>query len=152
MDVNRSPAAPVSGATTHITETIAVAADAGRVWSVVGDAATISAWLPAIATSSVEGQQRFCTTADGADLRECILERSDDERFYVYEILDSPMPVQSYRSRLSVDGHGDHSHVTWTADFEPSEGADAAEVEAMFSTIYREGLENVRARVQDEGD
>jgi len=136
---------------THITETIAVAADPGRVWSVIGDPATISAWLPAIATSSVEGQQRSCTTVDGADLRERIVESSDDERFYVYDILDSPMPVQSYRSRLAVDGHGDHAHVTWTADFQPSEGADPAEVEAMFSKIYREGLENVRARVEGGG-
>jgi len=40
------------------------------VWAVAGDPATISEWLPAIATSSVDGVQRSCTTVDGADLHE----------------------------------------------------------------------------------
>ena len=75
-------------------------------------------------------------------------ERSDAERFYVYEITDSPMPIASYRSRLAVSGHGDHAHVTWTADFEPAEGGDADQLEATFSQIYRDGLESVRSRVE----
>ncbi len=74
-------------------------------WEIAGDPATIPEWLPAIATSSVEGDQRAYTTVDGAELRERIVERSDEDRFYVYEITDSPMPVSSYRSKLSVDGH-----------------------------------------------
>ena len=132
----------------QINESITIDADPDRVWAVAGDPATISEWLPAIATSSVDGEQRSCTTVDGADLHERIVERSDDDRFYVYEITDSPMPLASYRSRLSVDGHAGHSHVTWTADFEPAEGRDAGELEATFSQIYRDGLESVRSQVE----
>jgi len=132
----------------QINESVTIDADPDRVWAVAGDPATISEWLPAIATSSVDGEQRSCTTVDGADLHERIVERSDDDRFSVYEITDSPMPLASYRPRLSVDGHTGHSHVTWTADFEPAEGGDAGELEATFSQIYRDGLESVRLQVE----
>jgi len=99
---------------TKINESMTIQADADRVWAIVGDLGTISNWLPAIAKSSVDGDQRSCTTVDGADLQERIVERSDAERFYVYEITDSPMPLASYRSRLGVEAHGDHSrHGTW---------------------------------------
>jgi len=79
----------------HINESIAIDADPDRVWAVAGDPATISDWLPAIATSSVDGEQRSCTTVDGADLRRRIVERSDHERFYVASVI-------SYRSRVAV--------------------------------------------------
>lgn len=68
---------------TKITESVTIQADADRVWAIMGDLGTISNWLPAIATSSVDGGQRSCTTVDGADLQERIVERSDAERFYV---------------------------------------------------------------------
>ncbi len=135
----------------QITENITIDATPDRVWEIAGDPATIPEWLPAIATSSVEGDQRACTTVDGAELRERIVERSDEDRFYVYEITDSPMPVSSYRSKLSMDGHEGHSHVTWTADFEPADSADPAELESMFSQIYRDGLESIRSRAQAQG-
>ncbi len=132
----------------QINESITINADPGRVWAVAGDPATISEWLPAIASSSVDGERRSCRTVDGADLHERIVEQSDEGRFYVYEITDSPMPISAYRSRLAVSGHGDHSHVTWAAELEPAEGGDAAELEATFSQIYRDGLESVRSRVE----
>lgn len=77
----------------------------------------------------------------GAELKERILEHSDEQRSYSYEIVEAPMPVRSYRSRLSVRGHGDHSHVEWEAEFEP-------ELVEAFSRTYREGLENLRQRFE----
>jgi uncharacterized protein YndB with AHSA1/START domain len=132
----------------QIRESITIEADPDRVWAVAGDPATISEWLPAIATSSLQGDERSCTTVDGAALKERVLERNDAEHYYVYEITDAPMPVASYRSRLSVDGHDGHSHVGWTADFEAADDAAAPELEQTFTQIYREGLESLRARVE----
>lgn len=133
---------------TQIRESIAIAADPDRVWALAGDVSAISTWVPAITESTAAGQERSCTTVDGGELQERIVERSDEERFYVYEITESPMPVSSYRSILSVQGHDGHSHVGWTADFEPADDAQAAELKETFTQIYRDGLESLRARIE----
>lgn len=132
----------------QINETITIDADPDRVWAVAGDVANIADWLPALASSSVDGDQRSCTTVEGADLTERIVERNDAERYYVYEITASPMPVSSYRSVLSVSGHDGHAHVAWSAEMEPAGDASATELEQTFKQIYRNGLENLRDRVQ----
>lgn len=62
--------------------------------------------------------------------------------------MTSPLPLRSYRSALAVHGHGDHSHVTWEAQFEALEEGQEPELEAMFSGIYREGLASLRERVE----
>lgn len=134
----------------RIQENITIAAGPDQVWKVAGDIRNISAWLPAIATSEAEGDQRACTTVDGADLKERIVERNDAERYYVYEITDSPMPISSFRSVLSVQGHDGHSHVAWSADIEPAGDASAEELEQAFGQIYRDGLESLRKRVQGD--
>jgi uncharacterized protein YndB with AHSA1/START domain len=133
---------------TQIHETITIDADPERVWALAGDPARIGQWLPALASSELDGDERSCTTVDGAELKERIVEHNDAERYYVYEITEAPMPVESYRSVLSVHGHDGHSHVGWQADFEAGDAAAAAELEAAFAQIYREGLENLRAHVE----
>jgi hypothetical protein len=90
---------------------------------------------------------RSCTTEDGAAIEERILKHSDDERFYEYEIIASPMPVRSYRSRLTVLSDGTGSRVVWDAEFEPEAAEQEAELSETFAGIYREGLEALRARL-----
>ena len=133
---------------TQIQETITIDADPERVWAVAGDIGNIADWVPALASSTVDGDQRSCTTVDGAGLTERIVERDDAERYDVYEITDSPMPLNSYRSVLSVQAHDGHSHVAWSADIEPADDAAAAELEQTYTQVYRDGLESLRARVQ----
>lgn len=54
------------------------------------------------------------------------------------------MPVTSYRSRFSVEGHDGHSHVEWKADFAPQAPEQEDELTQAFSSLYREGLESLR--------
>lgn len=133
---------------TTIHETITIDAGPDRVWTVAGDPATIERWVPALTSSGLDGDERSCTTVDGASLLEHIVEHNDSERYYVYEITESPMPLASYRSVLAVQGHGDRSHVSWRASFEALDPAASTELEQGFSRIYREGLENLRAYVE----
>lgn len=120
-----------------ISEAITVHGSPEAVWAVAGEPGVIGAWLPALAESSFNDGERVCTTGDGAEIRERIVEHSDAALSYTYEIVTSPMPRRSYRSTLSVDGHGDHSHVTWEAKFE-----------AMFSGLSREGLASLGDRFE----
>ncbi|WP_181813575.1 SRPBCC family protein [Gaiella occulta] len=131
-----------------ISESIAVHGTPEAVWAVAGDPGAIGEWVPALAESSYGDGERVCTTGDGAEIRERVLEHSDAEQSYTYEIVASPLPLRSYRSTLSVHGHGDHSHVTWEARFEALEEGQEPELEAMFSELYRDGLASLRERVE----
>jgi len=129
-------------------EAITIDAPAEEVWALAGDPGRIGEWLPFLETSSLEDGQRTCTTRTGDRLVERIVEHSDEQRYYQYEIVESPIPLRSYRSQLTVAGHGDHSHVVWTAEFEPQDPGAAEELETTFRTIYREGLEGLQATVE----
>jgi uncharacterized protein YndB with AHSA1/START domain len=132
----------------RIRETIQIAADPDRVWDVAGDPGRIADWLPLLSSSRVDGDARECTMKDGGELRERILEHSDEDHVYSYEILEGPMPIRSYRSRFSVEGHDGHSHVDWEAEFEPERPEQEAELVEMLTKTYREGLESLRGRLE----
>jgi hypothetical protein len=113
-----------------------------------GDPARIAEWVPALASATAEGDERRCTLEDGGELVERIIERSDAERFYEYEIIDAPMPLRSYRSRLTVHGHDGQSHVDWIAEFEPQQAGREEQLAEAFAATYRSGLEELRERLE----
>ena len=132
----------------HIHETIAVEVDPQQVWEIAGDPGQIADWVPALSSSREEAGHRHCTMTNGAELEERILGHSDDERSYEYEIVEAPMPIRSYWSRLSVHGHDGHSHIDWQAEFEPEQPEQEAELVDAFTRTYREGLESLRRRLE----
>jgi hypothetical protein len=129
-------------------ETIQIEADPRRVWDLAGDPGRIAEWVPALASSMTEGDQRRCTLADGGELVERIIERSDAGRFYEYEIVDAPLPLRSCRSRLMVQAHGGHAHVDWITEFEPQRAGHAEQLAETFAATYRGGLEALRAQLE----
>lgn len=129
-------------------ESIEIAAPAEAVWDVAGKPGQIAEWLPALTSSEVTGSERHCTLADGGELEEKIIEHSDDERRYTYEITTGPMPIASHRSTFSVSGENGGSRVEWDAQFETEQPEQADEVGEMLRSTYREGLESLRDRVE----
>jgi hypothetical protein len=132
----------------QVRETIEISASPEDVWALAGDPGRIGDWVPSLAESRLEDDHRACTTQEGGEIAERILERSDEGRYYVYEITDSPLPLRSYRSRLAVHGHGDHSHVNWEAEFEAESPDLEPDLAGNFSQIYREGLATLRDRLE----
>jgi len=131
---------------------VSIDAAAEEVWRIAGDPGQIADWLPPIESSRVEGDRRFCTLADGGgQIEERILEHSDEERRYRYEILDGPMPLSSYVSTFEVADYGEHAHVTWTADFEPQEASQEQELVEMFEEIYNGGLDALKQKAEQNG-
>lgn len=128
---------------------ITIDAEADQVWRIAGDPAQISDWLPPIESSRVEGDHRSCTLADGGQIEERILEHSDEERRYRYEILEGPMPLSSYVSSLEVADHDGHAHVTWTAEFEAEDSDQEQELLRTFDEMYGGGLEALKQRVEE---
>lgn len=126
-----------------ISVTSHVAATPNTLWNTIGDPARMSDWHPAFASSPVTGSERICTLKDGVQVRETIESVDEDARTYTYSIVESPLPLASYRSTIKVMADGDGSLVTWSADFEPS-GASAADVAALVTGIYQAGLAALR--------
>ena len=129
-------------------ETIQIEADPERVWELAGDPARIAEWVPALASATAEGDERRCPLEEGGELVQRIIERSDADRFYEYEIVDAPLPLRSYRSRLAVHGHDDHAHVDWIAEFEPQRAGGEEQMAEAFGATYRSGLEELRRRLE----
>ncbi len=83
-----------------------------------------------------------------ANATERIVERDDATRTYVYEYLTGPLPLQSYRSRFTVQEHPEGSEIVWTADFTTGDvDADPGLADAIGG-IYGAGLKQLRTRLE----
>lgn len=87
-----------------------------------------------------DGRRREARGADSLALR--------SRRSNTYEIVDSPLPLRSYRSTLAVHGHDGHSHVRWEAEFEAFQPEQERELVEVFTGIYRDGLSSLRERLE----
>ncbi len=123
-------------------ESIHIERSPEEVWSVIGDPAGISGWLPFLTKSRLEGEYRLCEAGENGALRERIL-RNDDEAFRTeYTILEGPMPIEFIHAGIEIEPEGEGSRVVWDTTVTPDELVDA------FRPIYREGLENLKVRLE----
>jgi carbon monoxide dehydrogenase subunit G len=136
----------------ELEDTTTIDATADEVWAVAGDPVRLVDWLPGIGECSMDGDVRVCTVPSrNVVIRERIVEHSDDERYYDYELVEGSMPLASYRSRFSVaTGEGDGAVVRWSATFEPLEGHTADELGAAIAQTYRAGLGALKERVEQQ--
>ena len=76
---------------------------------------------------------------DGGRIVERIESADPEARSYTYRIDDSPLPLASYRSTMTVSPAGSGSKVEWQTEFEPA-GIEAAELHDMLKGIYDDGM------------
>ncbi|MGA3681616.1 SRPBCC family protein [Pseudomonas graminis] len=95
------------------------------------------------------GAVRRLELADGAVLRERLIEFDDGVRALAYVFEESPLPVDGYRAQVSVDEVADLADrcvVRWSAEFEVREAGAGAEFEGLVRGLIvqgHEGLEGV---------
>lgn len=111
-------------ATINLETNLAVSAD--ELWGKVKDVGSISAFLDVISESSVDGDQRSCTMADGAVLAETIISIDDDLQRVAYTITDSPFGIEAHSASMQVTDLGEgRSMFQWTTDVKPDALAGA---------------------------
>ena len=120
-------------------------ASAAEVWAVIGDFGGVAAWHPAIDASEVveiEGETyRHLTLSDGEKMLERLV--SAEPRACRYEIAEGPLPVENYRSTLTVfDRPEGGCRVFWSSTFE----ADDPHADDLVAGIYEAGLSALRDR------
>ncbi|NNG02745.1 MAG: SRPBCC family protein, partial [Inquilinus sp.] len=113
-----------------------------QVWAVIRDVGKISDWFPAFAESWIEGEDnatRIGVLGDGGRVVERIESTDDQARRLTYRIDDSPLPLASYRSSMTVSPAGTGSRVDWHTEFEPA-GITADELHDILKGLYDDGL------------
>jgi len=118
-----------------------------QVWEVVGAFCAIKTWHPAV-TDCVETKEgdatiRTLTLKDGGKIKEKLTGTEDVG--YTYEILESPLPVQNYKSKLwlEVDDEPDRSVIYWQSDFDAN-GASDDEAKAKITQILGDGVKGIK--------
>ncbi len=128
----------------EVSQSTTVAGKPEAVWKKIGSFCAIQEWHPVIAKCEEmdEGGAHYqvLTTKDGAKIKEKLLSTTDGS--YSYEIIESPLPVQNYRSTISVTGEGDQTKVDWKSSFE-AKGASDKDAENVISGIYKAGLDKI---------
>jgi hypothetical protein len=118
-----------------------------EIWKVVGDFCAIKAWHPAVASceETKEGDVTFrtLTLKDGGKIKEKLTGK--DDLSYSYEIVESPLPVKSYKSKLwlEVDDEPDRSVILWQSDFDAN-GASDADAEKAIKGILKAGVKGIK--------
>ncbi len=120
-----------------------------EVWKLIGGFNALPDWHPAVEKSELEGEgvgaTRTLHLAGGGTIVERLESMDEGERVYSYSILDSPLPVSNYTSRLRVrDGSdGKSTVVEWSSEFQPK-GVPETDASKVIQGIYEAGLANLR--------
>lgn len=142
-------AAASAASATESTASIAIAATAKKVWTTASpDFCGLGTFHPAIETCALSdaGKTRTLSLKGGGTIVEKRLTWSAKKRSYSYAIVESPLPVQNYKSTFTVKPAGrGMSTVTWTGSYEPK-GAPEADAKNAIDGIYTSGLDALKAK------
>lgn len=129
------------------TVSIEIPASVDQVWQLMGGFDSLPDWLPFIPKSMVSegGRVRTLTTSDGGTVIERLEAFDNRQRSYSYSIIQAPFPVVDYPSTIAVVATADSNitRVEWSGSFTPVNVSDA-DAEALFSGIYRDGLQALK--------
>ena len=117
------------------------------VWNTISAGDGLEKWLPVITQcrleGSGEGATRYCTMANGAQLRERIVEVNHARRRFRYAIDDHPLPARNLFGTVEIRDLGTRkSEVSWSADFDADE-PQRTELEGMFREVYSGAIDGL---------
>jgi polyketide cyclase/dehydrase/lipid transport protein len=118
-----------------------------EVWQVVGGFCAIKDWHPAVASceETKEGDVTFrtLTLKDGGKIKEKLT--GTEATAYTYEIVESPLPVKNYKSKLwlEVDDEPDRTVIYWQSDFDAN-GKSDEEVKKIITGILGDGVKGIK--------
>ncbi len=128
------------------------------VWAVLRDFNGHDRWHPIVAESHVEGERasdeigavRNFRLRNGAQLREQLLELDDRGLSFTYCILDSPIPLIGYVSKVTLKRvtDGNRTFWDWRSQFATPPGLERELARMVGEEVYDGGIEAVRALVE----
>ena len=126
-----------------------------RVWAVLRDFNSHSAWHPAVGDSRIErneaadqvGCVRNFFLKDGNHIREQLLALSDAEHISTYCILDATLPMRNYVAtvRLKKVTDGDRTFWHWESTFDVPKGREREFEQLVGGGVYEGGFAGLRS-------
>jgi Polyketide cyclase / dehydrase and lipid transport len=133
-----------------VTKSVTVDATPDVAWKTIGGFCGIADWHPAIAKCelSTKGKStlRTLTLGGGGTIVEKQLSLSNATRRYSYSAVESPLPVDRYKSTLSVKKSGTGSIITWTGSF-VAKGVPNEKAVEVIGGIYDGGLASLQKKL-----
>lgn len=121
-----------------------IAVPAARAWEVISGLNALDQWMPIVSSCRVEGSgvgaRRYCTLANGAQLKERVDEVDQKQMRVRYSITESPLPLQGYVGTVIVTpAEGASAEITWYAEYTPTP-EHSAQVREMLRAAIAEGI------------
>jgi len=119
-----------------------------EVWQVVGAFCAIEKWHPAVAKceGTKEGDVTFrtLTLKNGGKIKEKLT--GTEATAYTYEIVESPLPVKNYKSKLwlEADDEPNRTVIFWQSDFDPADGKTEEEAKKVVTGILADGVKGIK--------
>jgi len=145
--------------TLTVTKSVDIDAPVDRVWDAVKNFDSLNKWHPGFAADEITkgennkpGAVRKLTVKDGPSFTEELLAFDAANHSYRYRIIESPLPLRDYSSRISVKPNAKGgSHVTWSGKFKrkstsdnPPEAENDAAAVKLVTGVYEGGLANLK--------
>jgi NADPH:quinone reductase-like Zn-dependent oxidoreductase/uncharacterized protein YndB with AHSA1/START domain len=133
-----------------------------RVWAVLRDFNSHSAWHPAVGPSTIErgevsdqvGCVREFTLKDGNHIREQLLALSDRDHVSTYCILDATLPMRNYVATVQLKRvtDGERTFWQWESTFDVSRGREREFEELVGGQVYEAGFTGLAAFLRRGGN
>jgi mxaD protein len=149
--------------TLKVTKTVHINAPVDKVWDAVKNFDSLHKWHPGFAADEITkgennkvGAVRKLTVKDGPSFTEELLAFDDAKHSYRYRIIESPLPLRDYVSRITVKpGTKGGTQVVWSGAFKrkstsdsPPEGENDAAAIKLITSVYEGGLANLKKMLQ----
>ena len=145
-------AAGALAGTLSVTEEVELRASPAQTWAVISDFQRWQTWHPAFATTKItkgtgnsKGTVRVLATKEGAQFTEELLSHDAAAHSYEYRIIESPLPLSGYVSKIEVKESRSGSRVVWSSSFNVNAGASDEEIKKTIAGVYRAGLDSLKA-------
>jgi len=145
----------------RVTRSAVIDAPIDRVWELLRDFNSHSAWHPAVGESRIEngepadqvGCVRNFFLKDGNHIREQLLALSDRDHLSTYCILDATLPMKHYVATVQLKHvtDGDRTFWHWQSTFEVPRGREQEFQELVGKGVYEGGFEGLRAFLRRGG-
>jgi NADPH:quinone reductase len=132
-----------------------------RVWAVLRDFNSHTAWHPAVGPSAIErgepsdqvGCVRDFTLKDGNHIREQLLTLSDRDHVSTYCILDATLPMRNYVATVQLKRvtDGDRTFWHWESTFHVPRGREREFEQLVGAGVYEAGFTGLAAYLRRDG-
>lgn len=147
----------------RVVESVEIKASPAKVWDAIKDFDGLNKWHPGFSADTIVsggngqvGSVRKLTIKDGPSFTEKLLAFDDAGRSFRYQIVESPLPITDYVSRVTVRSEGGGmTKVIWSGTFKrknpadnPPEAQSDAGATKLIKGVYRGGLDNLKKMLE----